>query len=274
VLVRCYHGLGDTILFARFLMPLHDIASEVAVWCQPELLSLMAMVDGIDRILPLHDGAPDVDFDVDVEIMELPHAIRASREQVEMRGHYLRLTPQEASADVAIGGRLSIGLAWDVGDWQRQRVIPPQLLKQLNGPGVQLYSLQRGSAAQAAAEIDAIDISTPDIDTLARRLKMLDLCICPDTMVAHLSGALGCETWIMLHADCDWRWPAVGNKTFWYPTVRLFHQHVRGDWHDVVADVRSAIAERTRRLVGNENSLSRRYIDSSDAADGAVARER
>ncbi|MBV9531256.1 MAG: hypothetical protein JO283_09340, partial [Bradyrhizobium sp.] len=78
VLVRCYHGLGDTIQFARFLSPLRQIASEVILWCQPELLSVMATVDGVDRILPLHDGTPDLDFDVDIEIMEIPHAIRAT----------------------------------------------------------------------------------------------------------------------------------------------------------------------------------------------------
>jgi hypothetical protein len=243
VLVRCYHGLGDTIQFARFLSPLHAIAGEIILWCQPELLSLMSTVAGVDRAVPLHDGEPGVDFDVDIEIMEIPHAIRASREQVEIGAPYLR-PPGSDSRDVTADGRLSIGLVWDVGDWQRWRIIPPQLLKELNGPGVQLYSLQRGSAAKAAREIGAVDISSPDIGVLAGRLQMLDLCICPDTMLAHLSGALGRETWIMLHADCDWRWPASGERSFWYPTVRLFRQHIPGDWHDVVRDVRSAIAER------------------------------
>jgi hypothetical protein len=257
VLVRCYHGLGDTILFARFLSSLHDIAREVVLWCQPELLGLMATVDGVDRLLPLHDGTPDADFDVDVEIMELPHALRASREQVEMRRPYIRPSPQKCGAEVAISGQLAVGLVWDVGNWQRQRIVPPQLLRQLNCPGVQLYSLQIGSAAQAAPNIGAVDISTPDLDTLAGRLQRLDLCICPDTMVAHLSGALGRETWIMLHADCDWRWPAVGDKTFWYPTARLFRQRIPGDWQDVVADVGSAIADKVRHVrQDQERSLS------------------
>lgn len=244
VLVRCYHGLGDTIQFARFLSPLRTIAREVVLWCQAELLSLMATVRGVDRVLPLHDGAPDVEFDVDIEIMEIPHAIRASRGQAEMRGAYIQARPKELPAEIAIDNSLSIGLVWDVGDWQRWRVIAPTLLKPLNLPGVQLYSLQLGSAAKGSIEIGAIDISTPDIGRLAAHLQMLDLCICPDTMIAHLSGALECETWIMLHANCDWRWPASGDRTFWYPTARLFRQRIAGDWRDVVMDVRSAILEK------------------------------
>lgn len=246
VLVRCYHGLGDTIQFARFLSPLRAIASEVVLWCQPQLITLMAAVEGVDKVLPLYDGVPDVGFDVDIEIMEIPHAIRASSEQVEMRRPYLGCMSRDRSVEVT-RRELSIGIVWDVGDWDRRRVIPWQLLKPLHQAGVRLCSLQRGSAAAAAAEIGAVDVSTPDIDLLARRLRSLDLCICPDTMVAHLSAALGRDTWIMLHADCDWRWPASGDRTFWYPSVRLFRQRIAGDWREVVAEVSAALAKRTER---------------------------
>src|SRR4051812_37088295 len=78
VLVRCYHGLGDTIQFLRFMRPLRALASEVTVWAQPALVDLAARAAGIDRVLPLHEGTPDVGYDVDLEIMEVPHALRVS----------------------------------------------------------------------------------------------------------------------------------------------------------------------------------------------------
>jgi hypothetical protein len=232
----------------------------------------MSAVEGVDRVLPLHDGRPEIDFDVDVEIMEIPHAIRASREQVKMHRPYLKAKPQ-ACSEVAVGGPFLVGLVWDVGDRDRRRVVPAQLLKQLDSPGVQLYSLQRGSASSAAAELGAIDISTPDISCLAARLQMLDLCICTDTMVAHLSAALGRETWIMQHADCDWRWPASGSETLWYPTVRLFRQRIPGDWHDAVTDVRNELlAAKSRapmlhtkpRIASNDDVLMLRYRGGQD----------
>jgi hypothetical protein len=242
VLVRCYHGLGDTIQFARFLAPLRKIAGEVIVWCQPALLSLIARISGVDRVLPLHDGTPEADFDVDMEIMEVAHAIRATREQVEMRRPYLWPVSVDTSEGTMTDNRVSVGLAWDVGNWDRRRVVCPELLG-FHVPGVQLYSLQRGSAAEAVRMIGAVDISTPDINILAGRLQKLDLCICPDSMIAHLSAALGCETWVMLHADCDWRWPACGSTTPWYPTMRLFRQNAAGDWRSVIAEIRSALLE-------------------------------
>lgn len=244
VLVRCYHGLGDTIQFLRFLQPLRDLARSVTVWCQGELLPIVERAAGVDRAVALHDGAPDVDFDVDIEIMEVPHAIRARREHVEMRAPYVTLV-QESQPKLPRCGGLAVGLVWEVGNWDKRRSIPAPLLRHLAGRGVSLYSLQRGSGTEGVFEIGARDVSTPDIVALAQLIRHLDLVVCVDTMVAHLAGALGCEAWVLLHADCDWRWPSAGSHSFWYPSLRLFHQQTGGDWQAVIAEVRDALLVRT-----------------------------
>src|SRR3954449_6992075 len=59
VLLRCYHGLGDTLQFIRYAPLLKAIAAEVIVWTQPSLIPLLQNVRGIDRLLPLHDGDPE-----------------------------------------------------------------------------------------------------------------------------------------------------------------------------------------------------------------------
>lgn len=243
VLVRCYHGLGDTIQFLRFMSPLRAIARSVTLWCQPELLPLVAGAAGVDRVIPLHDGAPEIAFEVDIEIMEVPHAIRARRDQVEMRGPYLALPPIAVRPPRREQG-LAVGLVWKVGEWDKRREVPAALLRNLVGFGVTLHSLQRGASTEELAAIGARDVSTSDITALGHRLRQLDLVVCVDTMVAHLAGALGCEAWVLLHADCDWRWPPSGARSFWYPSLRLFHQRRPGDWGHVVAEVRDALRAR------------------------------
>jgi hypothetical protein len=89
-LVRCYHGLGDTIQFARYLPALCAIARGVTVWTQPKLVPLIQTVCGRLTVLPLHDGAPGVDYDVDVEIMELAYAFRATVATIPVNVPYLR----------------------------------------------------------------------------------------------------------------------------------------------------------------------------------------
>lgn len=247
VLVRCYHGLGDTIQFLRFMQPLRDLACSVTVWCQGELLSLVERAAGVDRAVALHDGTPDLDFEVDIEIMEVPHAIRARRDHVEMRAPYVTLPPETRPdrPELPRCGSLAVGLVWEVGNWDKRRTIPAPLLRDLACEGVSLYSLQRGSGTEDVFEIGARDVSTPDIVALAQLIRQLDLIVCVDTMVAHLAGALGCEAWVLLHADCDWRWPSAGSRSFWYPSLRLFHQHTPGDWQQVIAEVRDALRVRT-----------------------------
>jgi hypothetical protein len=244
VLVRCYHGLGDTIQFLRFMRPLRDIARSVTVWCQSELLPLVQRAAGVDRAFALHDGAPDVDFEVDIEIMEVPHAIKARREHVEMRAPYVSLPPAVEPTLPHERG-LAVGLVWEVGNWDKRRTVPLSLLGYLAVPGVTLCSLQRGVRTRELAEIGARDVSTPDITILGHLLRRLDLLICVDTMVAHLAGALGCDAWVLLHADCDWRWPSSESHSLWYPSLRLFHQRTPGNWDSVLGEVREALIARS-----------------------------
>jgi hypothetical protein len=236
VLVRCYHGLGDTIQFIRFAKPLREIAREVNVWGQPDLVPLLRNVAGVDSVLPLHDGSPAVAYDVDIEIMELAHALRVSPELVSNSVPYLpRPNRPEHPMPHA---PLSIGLIWEASNWDRRRCVPPHLLGLLaSEAGARLFSLQLGPARQAAPSIPAKDIAVGDIEKLARLIEKVDLIVTVDTMMAHLAGALGASVWTMLHADCDWRWPAKGHESLWYPTMKLFHQQVAGDWTTVIEEI-------------------------------------
>jgi hypothetical protein len=236
VLIRCYHGLGDTIQFIRFAKPLREIARQVIVWVQPSLLALLRGVDGIDHLVPLHDGTPNVDFDVDIEIMELAHALRVTPQLASSRVPYLLRGRSETPHHLP--SPLSIGLVWEAGGWDRARSVPAGLLMGLaEKTDVRLLSLQQGPARLMAPRIPAKDVAVPRIEVLAARIMALDLVITVDTMVAHLAGALGAPVWTMLHRNCDWRWPLIGPETIWYPTMRLFHQKRAADWTDVIEEM-------------------------------------
>jgi hypothetical protein len=235
VLVRCYHGLGDTIQFVRFAKPLRLIAREVILWVQPELLGLLRCVDGVDQLHPLHDGTPDFHYDVDIEIMELAHALRATPDTIASRLPYLA---SGSAKRLAGDSRISVGMVWEVGNWDRRRCVPARKLSRLwTVPGIRLCSLQQGAGRDDATIIPAKDIAVADLRRLAARIMGLDLVITVDTMVAHLAGALGARVWTMLHADCDWRWQKAGRDPMWYPSMRLFHQPRSGDWDSVIDEV-------------------------------------
>ena len=65
----------------------------------------------------------------------------------------------------------------------------------------------------------------------------LDLVITVDSMVAHLAGALGRPTWLLLRHDADWRWMQHRADSPWYPSMRLYRQPAPGDWEAVIRQV-------------------------------------
>lgn len=239
VLVRCYHGLGDTIQFARFLPRLSAIAREVTVWAQPALLPLLATLPGTGRLLPLHDGTPEGEYEAEVEIMELAHALRITPATLPAAIPYLHPPQAESAAD-----GMTVGLVWRAGDWDPRRSMPPALLAPLaRRPGTTLHVLQRGPGLADWPAGVGVQAGTDDVLALATAMRGLHLVISVDSMPAHLAGALGIPVWTMLAADADWRWMHGRDDSPWYPTMRLFRQPRPGDWESVVDAVSAALAQ-------------------------------
>ena len=234
VLVRCCHGLGDTVQFIRYAPLVKAVAAEVTVWAQPPLIPLLRTARGIDRVLPLHEGDPDSDYDVDVELMELPHVFRSTLRTLPRAVPYLHVPP----APLRRTAPLAVGIAWRSGDWDGRRDVPYPLLAPLaEVPGVELHVLQRGAGlAEREAGFGAVS-GSDDPCQAARVIRALDLVISIDSFPAHLAGALGVPTWTLLHADPDWRWMLDRDDSPWYPTMRLFRQDRAGDWAGVIARV-------------------------------------
>jgi hypothetical protein len=235
VLVRCYHGLGDTIQFMRYAPLLKAVAAEVIVWAQPKLLPLLRTIDGIDRLLPLHDGTPDVEYDVDVEVMELPHVFRTTLADVPSRIPYLHVDPSPLPWN---DNQPVIGLVWKSGDWNQARSIPPALLAPFAQlPGVRIVILQPDAVAAGWAGEFGWHPGELDLLEHARAIRALDLLVSIDSMPAHVAGALGVPVWTLLHTDADWRWMDHRNDSPWYPSMRLVRQRRPGDWSSVIDEV-------------------------------------
>jgi hypothetical protein len=246
VLVRCYHGLGDTIQFVRYAAPLKKIASEVILWAQPELLTLLRSARGVDRLLALHDGTPECAYDVDVEIMELPHVFRSTLETLPREVPYLDAPAAALDPGRARPGSrpLNVGLAWRAGGWDDRRDVPFELASRIaRVPGIAAWALQREPRAGEAGGLVRWSSLVRTVRGTARLVRALDLVVSIDSMPAHLAGALGVPVWTLLPRDCDWRWMEAGEETPWYPTMRLFRQSSPGEWERVVDRVAGELAE-------------------------------
>jgi tetratricopeptide (TPR) repeat protein len=255
VLVRCYHGLGDTIQFARYLTLLAGRAARVGIEAQPELIPLLRTLPGAIDFVPLGpEDHPPAHFGCDTEsdITELPHAFRTELATIPAAIPYLhvdRRRAEEARRRIATiaSGRRRVGLVWAAGAWKPERSLPLKALAPLAGiPGVVLVNLQRGleyrrwrATPEAPLMVEIFDSDA--IADAAATIAALDLVITVDTMVAHLAGALGARVWLLLHVAADWRWLLDRADSPWYPTMRLFRQERPGDWGPVIAAVTAAL---------------------------------
>ena len=245
VLVRCEHGLGDTLQFMRFV-PLLG-AAHVSFMVQPMLLHLLRDAPGLGDVRNYWTDDPLPAHEVDIEVMELAYALRMTlprlpppyphlREQLP-RAHFPSLVPD---------GRLRVGLLWAASEWDPSRSLALSALAPLLAVGdVRFFSLQQGEAASDPLlqhlPIEVLSAQTGEIAQAAAAMCELDLVIGIDGMPAHLAGTLRRPTWLLLKHEADWRWMDERHDTPWYPTMRLFRQPARGDWDPVVAAVAGAL---------------------------------
>jgi hypothetical protein len=150
-------------------------------------------------------------------------------------------------------GKLRVGLAWSGSSAHlsdHSRSIPLQLLTRLLDLDASFFSLQRdprpADKAVLLERTEIVDLTAhlSDFSQTAALVSCLDLVITVDTSIAHLAGAMGCPTWIMIADTPDWRWLLNRDDSPWYPSVRLFRQATAGDYADVVERVRAELAAR------------------------------
>jgi hypothetical protein len=183
--------------------------------------------------------------------MSLPLAFGTTLDTIPAAAGYLQAEPHRISAwHACLPTGPRVGLTW-AGNPQhsndRRRTIPAAALAPLLAvPGLTCVSLQYG---QAMAGLPDLTPRLTDFAATAALITCLDLVITVDTAVAHLAGALGVPTWIILPHASDWRWMAAREDSAWYDSVRLFRQTRPGEWAGVVSRVVNAVSETFLPLV-------------------------
>lgn len=263
-------GLGDTLQFCRYLPLLEQQGARVTYHVRASLHRLLRTLSPTLRLV---DAMPDDgSFDYHTLLMSLPGSFCTRIETIPAPNGYLTAEPERIAQwkDKLGGARVKVGICWqgnpegtvDVG-----RSIPLARFAPLAAvPGVELVSLQKTHGLEQIAGCgfdlrtlgDGFD-SGPDafVDTAAV-MASLDLVVTSDTSVAHLAGALGVPTWVLLKVVPDWRWRLEGPACAWYPTLRLYRQTQADDWQtpiaaaarDLAAQVSSSVPIRQRAPVG------------------------
>lgn len=255
LLIRHEQGFGDNIQFIRYLPTVKRLGGRVSCETLRPLVGLFGGLGGVDELVEASSATAFAgDFDFYVPLLQLPRILGTTLETIPAGVPYLHADPVKAQR---WRGRfsqteLNVGIVWagqPAHPEDRARSCHLRHFVPLSKiPGVQLFGLQKGSAAaqvrDLAAEISLTNLGDEfnDFTDTAAVVENLDLVISVDTAVLHLAGAMAKPVWAILPSAPDWRWMLERDDSPWYPTMRLFRQRQHGRWDEVFLRVSHELA--------------------------------
>jgi hypothetical protein len=235
-------GYGDSIMLARYLPLLAARCETLTFLTRSPLTRLM------QHSFPMISVIDDLDakqYDRQVRLFSLPRLLGTRLNTIPDQP-YLGADPTICAAwSARMPAGVKIGLRWaGSADNPMDRIRSIGDLTVLaplwEVPGVTWVSL-----AKEPSDLPLLDVSDglTDFAATAGLLCTLDLVISIDTGVLNLAGALGVPAWLLNYHGSDWRWGISGERSPWYPSVRIFRQPKLGDWRSVIDAVTQAIID-------------------------------
>jgi len=253
LLLHWEQGFGDSIMMLRYGSLAKELGGTVVLCIQPALLELARTCPGFDAVVA---GVPDgLKYDLQLPLMSLPFVlVGTDTAPAPARVPYLRVPdnvknrgPIQERLRVA-ASRRKIGLVWagsgNYGHDHIRSVPPGELWPLAECRGAAWFCLQREAPGFAPFEgaTPMGDLMETFADT-ALLLDSMDEVLTVDTSTAHLAGALGKPTHLMLPFRGEWRWLEERTDSPWYPTLRIHRRACGGSWTDLLR--RTPLAEAT-----------------------------
>jgi Flp pilus assembly protein TadD len=245
LLLEANQGLGDTLMFARFVRPVSELGATVILRGQPELEPVLSNLAGLHAYARRDRPGPQAD--VWFPLVDLPALPALSPRNGFWPAPYVG-APSPPGPGPQVGRPFRVGLVWAGNpghpDDRNRSMALPVMIEGLAGiDGVELVSLQKGPRAADADGTVLIraDRDIADFADTAAAIMRLDLVVAVDTSVLHLAAAMGRPTWALLAHAPDWRWMLQREDSPWYPSLRLFRQPRPRDWPAVIARVAQAL---------------------------------
>jgi tetratricopeptide (TPR) repeat protein len=226
-------GYGDTIMFCRFFPLLKEKARTVQWDSRPATAELIPSIPGADR--------PDTfitTFDLMVVAGMVEHGLSVVSGKPYIRPRFKRF-------DIPLRGRRKIGLNWRgnprniIDIW---RSAPLETLLPLQECG-DLYSLQFDPTPQECEMFKAHniqDMRQTNFSDVASLMDQLDLFVTIESAPAHLAGAIGAPTALLLPFSPAWQW-GLEDTIPWYDSIKPYRQTSHGDWSGVVEKLAASL---------------------------------
>ena len=231
VLLNLEGGLGDQIHGARFAKDIFAKGCKVIIACSGELASLFRDIEGVVAVIQ-HEAIFGVVHDFWVPSMSATMPLNLAYSDVSGKAYIHRPT--------VLSKRKRIGLRWQGNpafEHEQHRFFPAkQFFDAFDGVDADFISLQRDKGVEHRPEW-VMEVPLGNWEDTASAIASCDLVVSSCTSVAHLAGAMGVQTDIIVPILPYYLWALPGETTPWYDSVLLVRQKQFGDWTAPFAEI-------------------------------------
>ncbi|MDB4336055.1 tetratricopeptide repeat protein [Synechococcus sp. AH-603-M21] len=251
-------GLGDTLQFMRYAIALKEQGRSISICAQTKLHGLI-QASGLDPSPLSPEQGNQISKGQWIPLLSVPRYLGVTPENPIINEPYIKTNKPLINKwkDILSGEQKPIiGINWQ-GNPNVERMglhgrsLPLEAFSPITSQNqFALLSLQKGigseqlitcSFKERFVRCQSLVDETWNFLETAAIIANCDLIITSDTSVAHLAAGMGKNTWLLLTKVPDWRWGLQGDRTFWYPSMRLFRQKERGNWDEVIQRVEVAL---------------------------------
>jgi len=258
ILVIADQGFGDAIQFARYLPMVKARVGHVILGWGLEIVGLFSGHPSVDEYFTNWSDAPA--HDAYVLLSSLPQIFQTEVDTVPKSVPYVHASEERSLlwearlSQILPRGSLRVGLVWSGRPTHpnnaRRSIRLDTLAPLLEHADVDFVTLQKPFPQEDRAfaarfpNLHDVSVDLNSFGDTAAIIENIDLVIAVDTAVAHLAGAMGRETYVLIPKPADWRWLLDREDSIWYPTLRLFRQDEPGVWAKPVAALSKALEAR------------------------------
>ena len=206
IVVLAEQGIGDNIMFGRYLSSLRSFASEIYVQCDPSTEVIFS------------------DYKCIRDANELEH-VSCAYPMCSLAGALGTIEPGDWLHDKfdtrTFGPGFNVGIVWSGSPTHANDAYRSVSLGRFRGLAkyANLYSLSPGFTTNKY--VTSLDIGSWK-DT-AECINGLDLVIGVDTSVMHMCGSLGARGWLLQpYKETDFRWGNGVRRSVWYSSIEVY----------------------------------------------------
>jgi len=269
VLIWAEQGIGDEIMFASMFAELASVKEKFAAECNPRLIETFKESFPHIFFVPTRSLTDHSAFKYQISIASLGRVLRRSRdafEQRRQRGGHLKQAAdalkQSTRSSLAELPKPWVGVSWEsyalTMNFRGRKSIPSaefaKFTKGFKGSFINLQFPNPHKHESPTPQVVPENVHTlPDLDLkndlrgLTSLLREMDHVVTIGNSVAHLSGAFGIPTTVLLPSVADWRWGFSGEKSVWYDSLTLHRNKDSNSWAALLAETKAELFNRYQR---------------------------